>query len=602
MNTKYNKIFYPVALLAAVITSCTNNEVDTLNMPEGAVTFLAEMTTRATDTAFEANDAISVTAYTSDGAIYESNVEYSYVNDIFTSDSAIAYSSSTQELSFRAIYPYVEMADDKSVSFSVAIDQSEGTNYTLSDLMSSYVSSTSSATPTLVFDHLMSKIIINLTSDGVEMVDVLVNLNAVADVNYNLSTLSSEVSGSATAITMCGNGVNSYKAILAPQSIAANTTFGTISVGGVDYDISLVAALSLKGGSQYTIDATLTEDGGIIFDSPMINDWDERALDEDFIEGAAYFTLADFEGMTILPDESIWVITDESATSTSDSDFGDYTALHTVLDLAESAERKIELIFPNLTELSKYALYNCTSLTSIELPVATTIGEGAFNRCISLTSVELPAATTIGEGAFGSCTSLTSIELPAATTIGNSAFYNCASLTSVELPVATTIGEYAFGYCSSLTSVELPAATTTGNYAFRSCTSLTSVELPAATTVGNYAFRSCTSLTSISLPVATTIGKYAFYDCTSLTLVELPAATTTGNYAFYYCTSLSTLYLASDSGVELASLGSNLFHSMPTLYTSSANEKYIGSDNATLTVGDYSYTFPAIYVDGVLKQ
>ncbi|MFR9668432.1 MAG: hypothetical protein SNJ33_01610 [Rikenellaceae bacterium] len=69
-------------------------------------------------------------------------------------------------------------------------------------------------------------------------------------------------------------------------------------------------------------------------------------------------------------------------------------------------------------------------------------------------------------------------------------------------------------------------------------------------------------------------------------------------------TSLSTLYLASDSGVELVSINYLLSSStkVPTLYTSSANEKYIGEDNVTLTVGDYSYTFPAIYVDGVLKQ
>ena len=75
------------------------------------------------------------------------------------------------------------------------------------------------------------------------------------------------------------------------------------------------------------------------------------------------------------------------------------------------------------------------------------IGKSAFYGCTSLTSVELPAATTIGDNAFYECTSLTSVELPAATTIGIYAFYACDNITSLTFgSVITSVGEKAFNW------------------------------------------------------------------------------------------------------------------------------------------------------------
>lgn len=59
----------------------------------------------------------------------------------------------------------------------------------------------------------------------------------------------------------------------------------------------------------------------------------------------------------------------------------------------------------------------------------------------------------IGIFAFSSCDTLTSIDLPNATSIGNSAFRSCPVLTSADLPNATSIGDVAFYGCNALTSV-----------------------------------------------------------------------------------------------------------------------------------------------------
>ena len=114
-----------------------------------------------------------------------------------------------------------------------------------------------------------------------------------------------------------------------------------------------------------------------------------------------------------------------------------------------------------------------------------------------MTSISLPVATSIGSDAFSGCDALTSVSLPAATYIGYNAFQDCKTLTSVSLPAATTIGNYAFGYCPALTSISLPVATSIGSDAFSGCDALKSVSLPAATFIGDYAFGDCSSLCDI---------------------------------------------------------------------------------------------------------
>ncbi len=129
-----------------------------------------------------------------------------------------------------------------------------------------------------------------------------------------------------------------------------------------------------------------------------------------------------------------------------------------------------ELILPNsftehngmeITEyeIYQYSFYNCSSLTSIEIPASvTSIGSYAFYNCSGLTSIEIPASvTSVGSSAFSGCSDLKSVlfgENSQLTSIGWSAFFNCSGLTSIEIPASmTSIGSYAFSGCSSLTSI-----------------------------------------------------------------------------------------------------------------------------------------------------
>ena len=235
---------------------------------------------------------------------------------------------------------------------------------------------------------------------------------------------------------------------------------------------------------------------------------------------------------------------------------------------------KINGIDFNVTIIESDAFYECSSLTSIEIPSGVTeignfaflscqnlesvtfgensqlatIGESAFAGCSSLTSIEIPSGvTTIGEAAFNDCSSLTSIEIPSSvTTIGNSAFYYCSSLTSIEIPSGvTTIGEGAFRECSSLTSIEIPSSVTTiGVRAFSYCFSLTSIEIPSSVTeIGSGAFSVCVRLESVTFgedSQLATIGTFAFESCSILTRIEIPGSVTSiGEYAFAQCSNLN---------------------------------------------------------------
>ena len=258
-------------------------------------------------------------------------------------------------------------------------------------------------------------------------------------------------------------------------------------------------------------------------------------------------------------------------------------------------------------EISENSFFNCTSLTSIVIPISvTSIGDYAFYNCTSLTSVtfaENSQLESIGYDAFSYCASLTSIVIPSSvTSIYGSAFSHCTSLISIVIPNSVTyIGPYAFRGCDSLTIFcEGSSSTSSGwdswwnlsdrpvvwnyqgingvtedgfNYAVtldsegNKCITITgyigettNLVIPSTINVGGEelpvkeicvnAFYGCTSLTSVTFAENSqleSIGEYAFSYCTSLTSIYIPNSVTfIGNNAFSGCTSL-TIYCGASS-------------------------------------------------------
>ena len=293
-----------------------------------------------------------------------------------------------------------------------------------------------------------------------------------------------------------------------------------------------------------------------------------------------------------------------------------------------------ELILPNsftehngmeITEyeIYQYSFYNCSSLTSIEIPASvTSIGSYAFYNCSGLTNVlfgENSQLTSIGSYAFENCSSLTSIVISdSVTSIGYRAFYNCSGLTNIEIPASvTSIGDRAFGNCIGLTSIIVEegntqyhssgnclietetkkiilgcqnsvipndgSVTSIGSSAFENCSLLTSITIPdSVTSIGSYAFYNCSGLTNVLFgenSQLTSIGSYAFENCSSLTSIVISDSVTSIGYrAFYNCSGLTSIEIPS----SVTSIGDRAFENCSSLTS-------ITIPDSVTSIGNYAF-------------
>ena len=128
----------------------------------------------------------------------------------------------------------------------------------------------------------------------------------------------------------------------------------------------------------------------------------------------------------------------------------------------------------DITQIYKYAFYNCKDLTSIRIGSnVTNIGDYAFSGCSGLTDIIVEEGNT-KYYSVGNCLIETATKTLVAgcktsviptdgsvTNIGKSAFNGRNNLTNIIIPDSVTnIGEEAFENCNDLTSITIPDSVT----------------------------------------------------------------------------------------------------------------------------------------------
>lgn len=279
-----------IAAMAAtfVLVSCNNDENGGVETAEyitvsTSIGSLTRTTTADDGTqTFVKDDKISVYAWT--GSADTVNTDGMVVNNSINTYDGTNWSASPQMLwrdmtsahYFLAVYP------SKAITDFVADDYTlDATNQEQSDLLvavnnginNNGFTATNTAVP-LQFDHMMAKLIVNLTfrnqwETAPTVTNVATgNLKSKATVHY-LAKRATVTAEEATSIVLQTTTANTtYQSVMIPQ--AGDYATITIKIGEKDY--TYTGNVKLEGGKYTTVNLIVGRDG-ITLGSVSINDW-----------------------------------------------------------------------------------------------------------------------------------------------------------------------------------------------------------------------------------------------------------------------------------------------------------------------------------------
>ena len=245
------------------------------------------------------------------------------------------------------------------------------------------------------------------------------------------------------------------------------------------------------------------------------------------------------------------------------------------------------IIIPNtVTSLGTQCFYNCYFLQSIAISSSvTSLGINCFSGCYSLQFITISnTVTTLGNQCFSACYSLQSITIPdSVRSLNNNCFQNCYSLQFITIPNSVrSLGDNCFQNCYSLQSITIPnSVTSLSNYCFSGCYSLQHITIPSGvTTFGNSCFYGCSSLQSITIPNAvTSLGNQCFFGCYSLQSITIPSGVTSlEDSCFRVCYSLQSITIPN----TVTSLGNYCFYNCYSLQS-------ITMPNTVTGLGNYCF-------------
>ena len=261
-----------LSLAAVAIVSCSKHDLpaeDDGHSIEFVVSY--PESAKATDTGFEAGDAVTLYAVEQGGEeIMPLQVAGNFINNEPLSFDGSTWTTGKvlywldKPCDSYAVYPYQpDIRSVDSFKFELAADQS-GDGYEASDLLfaKSDMVSRENGPVNLKFNHLLSRLTVKLVKgekfEG-EIPDDIVahiyNTNVECALNFNTGSVEKSPFGAKKTITMKKLNNEQFVAVVVPQNIEKRTPLVEITMGGIAY--LLEYSLSFRAGYSHTISLIL---------------------------------------------------------------------------------------------------------------------------------------------------------------------------------------------------------------------------------------------------------------------------------------------------------------------------------------------------------
>lgn len=283
-----------------LVAACSEEDDLRQGIAGEGITFTSSVMSRATDTSFEAGDAIGVSMYTESGFVGNAtNVQYTTEDKsgLFTSTNPMTWGAagSAKTVDFKGVYPYkADAVADGKYSFTLATG--EGASLSGNDVMYSSMTGVGvgAKNVNLTFKHKLVKVVMQVydqnrnplsratvkinnqqISGTLDLADGTVTSTGAADATLNFAS-NSDVSGE-------------YQTIVMPSAATQGRVI-TITYNDVDYPCP-VDMYAFDSGSKMIFSVTLNPESGTASQGTTVNatatveNWTEQRIESGWIFG-----------------------------------------------------------------------------------------------------------------------------------------------------------------------------------------------------------------------------------------------------------------------------------------------------------------------------
>lgn len=287
-------------LTAAMLATACSEEDDLRQGIAGeGITFTSSVMSRATDTSFEAEDAIGVSMYTESGFVGNAtNVQYTTKDGTaFTSTNPMTWGAagSAKTVDFKGVYPYKADAVANGI-YSFTLATGEGASLSDNDVMYSSMTDVTVGAKNvgLTFTHKLVKVVMQVYDQNRNLLSgatVKIN-NQQTSGTLNLADGTVEGTGTADATLDFASNPEvegEYQTIVMPSAATQGRVI-TITYKNVDYPCP-VDMYAFDSGSKMIFSVTLNPESGTASQGTIVNatatvdNWTEQRIESGWIFG-----------------------------------------------------------------------------------------------------------------------------------------------------------------------------------------------------------------------------------------------------------------------------------------------------------------------------